>query len=123
MRVAVAIALVFVLLAVAAASAPGIGSSEPNGFVVSKLVADVRGRAPNVDTSLVNAWGIAASPTGPWWTSNEARGSSTLYSGEGRKQLLTVTVDGGPTGVAYYGGKSFRVSAGRLRSGSLHLRL
>ena len=60
----------------------------------------------------MNAWGIAASPTGPWWTSNEARGSSTLYSGTGRKQLLTVTVDGGPTGVVYYGGKGFRVSAG-----------
>jgi hypothetical protein len=80
--------------------------------VVSKLVADVPGHARNVDPELVNAWGIAASPTGPWWTSNEARESSTLYSGAGRKQLLTVTVEGGPTGVAYYGGKSFLVSAG-----------
>ena len=82
-------------------------------YVVSKLVADRAGRAANADPALVNAWGIAASPTGPWWTSNEARGSSTLYSGDGRKQLLTVTVDGGPTGVAYYGGKRFRVAAGR----------
>jgi uncharacterized protein (TIGR03118 family) len=60
----------------------------------------------------VNAWGLAASPTGPWWTSNEARGSSTLYSGTGTKQHLTVHVDGGPTGVVYNGGSGFVVHGG-----------
>ena len=64
------------------------------------------------DPQVVNAWGLAASPTGPWWTSNEARGSSTLYSGGGRKQLLTVHVDGGPTGVVYHGGTGFVVRGG-----------
>jgi uncharacterized protein (TIGR03118 family) len=59
----------------------------------------------------VNAWGLAASPTGPWWTSNEAQSTSTLYSGEGRKQLLTVKVEGGPTGVVFHGGKGFPVRA------------
>lgn len=68
--------------------------------------------APHHDPTLVNAWGLAASPTGPWWTGNEARGTSTLYSSNGRKQLLTVSVPGGPTGVAYYGGSSFIVRAG-----------
>jgi uncharacterized protein (TIGR03118 family) len=60
----------------------------------------------------VNAWGLAASPTGPWWTANEARSSSTLYSGDGRKQQLTVRVDGGPTGVVWNGGKGFVVHGG-----------
>jgi uncharacterized protein (TIGR03118 family) len=54
---------------------------------------------------------MVASPTGPWWTANEARGSSTLYSGAGRKQLLTVSVSCGPTGIAYNAGRGFRVSA------------
>jgi uncharacterized protein (TIGR03118 family) len=110
-RVAAVAALVLAGLATGAAL--GLGNESRSGYVVVKLVADERGHAPHVDTTLVNAWGIAASPTGPWWTSNEARGSSTLYSGAGRKQLLTVTVDGGPTGIAYYGGKGFRVSSGR----------
>ena len=30
------------------------------------------------DAHLVNAWGLAASPTGPWWVSNEASDTSTL---------------------------------------------
>jgi uncharacterized protein (TIGR03118 family) len=64
------------------------------------------------DPQLVNAWGLAASPTGPWWIANEARGSSTLYAADGRKQALTVVVPGGPTGVVYNGGPGFVVRAG-----------
>jgi uncharacterized protein (TIGR03118 family) len=64
------------------------------------------------DAALVNAWGLAASPTGPWWTSNEASPMSTLYDGEGRKQALSVRVDGGPTGIVYNHGPGFVVRRG-----------
>jgi uncharacterized protein (TIGR03118 family) len=64
------------------------------------------------DPQLVNAWGLAASSTGPWWTSNEARGSSTLYSGTGAKQHLTVQVEGGPTGIVFNSGRGFVVHGG-----------
>jgi uncharacterized protein (TIGR03118 family) len=110
MRVALAVALALAALGVAAAVVHG--AKQGNAYTVVRLVADRSGRAAHSDPALVNTWGLAASPTGPWWTSNEARGSSTLYSGTGRKQLLDVTVDGGPTGVAYYGGKGFLVRAG-----------
>ena len=102
-----------------AACAIGIGAALAFGgspratFVVRPLVSDRPGRAPSTDPPLVNAWGLAASPTGPWWTANEASSTSTLYSGAGRKQLLTVHVSGGPTGVAWYPGKALLVSAGR----------
>ena len=65
------------------------------------------------DAQLVNPWGLAASPTGPWWVANEARDTSTLYAGNGRKQALTVQVEGGPTGVVYNGGSGFVVRSGR----------
>jgi len=97
--------------ALAAAIAHG-SSPRSDAFVVSPLVSDRAGRAAHHDAELVNAWGLAASPTGPWWTANEARGSSTLYSSSGRKQLLTVRVDGGPTGVAYNGGTGFVIHGG-----------
>ena len=98
---AVGAALVAVVLAAA-------GSSRGDrGFVVRRLVTDAQ------DGKLVNAWGLAASPTGPWWTANEARDASTLYSGDGRKQLLTVEVGGGPTGVVFNGGPGFRIASGR----------
>jgi uncharacterized protein (TIGR03118 family) len=73
-----------------------------------------RGFAAEVhDASLVNAWGLAASPTGPWWTANEARATSTLYAADGHKQALTVDVEGGPTGIVYNPGDGFVVRSGR----------
>jgi uncharacterized protein (TIGR03118 family) len=83
-----------------------------DAYVAHPLVSD-RGLGARVhDGALVNAWGLAASPTGPWWTSNEASAASTLYDGEGRKQALTVRVDGGPTGIVYNGGRGFVVRRG-----------
>ncbi len=109
MRVAFVAALVLAGLAGGATLA--LGGGPRNAYAVQALVSDGHRRAAHVDRRLVNVWGLAASPTGPWWTSNEASATSTLYSGEGRKQLLTVSVDGGPTGIAYYGGRALRVSA------------
>jgi uncharacterized protein (TIGR03118 family) len=76
------------------------------GYVLKQLATD------RTDPQLVNAWGLAASSTGPWWTSNEARSSSTLYSGTGAKQHLTVQVAGGPTGVVFNGGSGFVIHGG-----------
>ena len=104
---AIAAAVGFVLVARAGASG--------DAYTMTPLVSDGGVHAPHVDRTLVNAWGLAASPTGPWPTGNEARGTSTLYSSTGRKQLLTISVPGGPTGVAYYGGTSFLVR-GNARS-------
>jgi uncharacterized protein (TIGR03118 family) len=109
MRVALLAALVLAGIGVAATLARGGGPR--NAYVMRPLVSDEHSRAPLVDRRLVNAWGLAASPTGPWWTGNEASSTSTLYAADGRKQVLTVSVPGGPTGVAYYGGKALRVSA------------
>lgn len=112
MRVTTAVALAIAAIA-GGAVVRGLRTSD-GGYAVQPLVADERGRAPRRDRDLVNSWGIVASPTGPWWTANEASDSSTLYSGGGRKQLLTVRVAGGPTGVAFYGGKRLLVRAGKV---------
>jgi uncharacterized protein (TIGR03118 family) len=105
------LALVGVGLGATLALAKGDRGSD--SYVVRPLVASGDVRAPHRDPLLVNAWGLAAGPTGPWWTANEAREASTLYSGTGRKVLLTVSVPGGPTGIVFNGGKGFPVTAGR----------
>ena len=97
-------------LVVAARSTP-----RDDTFVVHRLVADVPGRAAHVDPQLVNPWGLAATPTGEWWTGNEARESSTLYSGTGRKTVLDVHVDGGPTAVVFNSGRGFVERGGGRR--------
>jgi uncharacterized protein (TIGR03118 family) len=94
------------LVAVGAAGAGIATADRSDGYVVTRLATDAR------DAKLVNAWGLAASPTGPWWISSEARGASTLYAGNGHKQALTVTVEGGPTGIVYSGGRGFVVRSG-----------
>ena len=102
----------------AAAIAAAVGAALlllPRGadaYVVHRLVSDQGSAALVRDAALVNAWGLAASPTGPWWTANEARGASTLFAGDGNKQTLSVTVEGGPTGIAFNGGQSFVVRDG-----------
>src|SRR6478752_7195729 len=69
-----------------------------NAFVVRGLVSDGSLAGTTDDSNLVNAWGLAASQTGPWWIANEATATSTLYDGTGHRLPLVVAVDGGPTG-------------------------
>jgi uncharacterized protein (TIGR03118 family) len=72
-------------------------------FTVHNLVSDQSGSAPVTDASLVNAWGLSAGPTTPWWTSNNGTNTSTLYNGSGAKQALTVSVPGAPSGTIFNG--------------------
>jgi len=79
------------------------------GYTVTPLVSDQAYQAPVTDPKLVNAWGISAGPTTPWWVANQGTNSSTLYDGLGAKSALEVTVPGGPTGTVFNGGTGFPV--------------
>src|SRR5437867_5166931 len=77
------------------------------------LVSDGAVPADLVDAALVNAWGLVASGTSPWWVADNGADLSTLYNGNtGAKQALTVSVPGAPTGVVFNGGTGFAVSNG-----------
>jgi len=63
--------------------------------------------------ALVNAWGLVASATSPWWIADNGTGLSTLYNGTtGAKLGLTVSVAGAPTGIVFNGGSGFVVTSG-----------
>jgi uncharacterized protein (TIGR03118 family) len=50
-------------------------------YTQTNLVSNIAGQAPLQDPNLQNPWGLVASPAGsPWWVSNNADGTSTLYS-------------------------------------------
>ncbi|MDA0167448.1 TIGR03118 family protein, partial [Solirubrobacter ginsenosidimutans] len=57
--------------------------------------------ADNVDPNLVNAWGLAAGPTSPWWVSDNGSDRSTLYNPAGTPLRLVVSVPGAPTGTVF----------------------
>ena len=81
-----------------------------NLYAVHRLFSDVAGAADHQDTDLVNGWGIVASPTSPWWVSD----NGTLYNGTtSAKVPLTVTVPGPPTGTVFNGSSAdFKVQVG-----------
>jgi uncharacterized protein (TIGR03118 family) len=64
-------------LAAALLSAPLFGATN---FVQTNLVADTAGAAAVTDPNLVGTWGMSATATSPFWVSNTANGTSTLYT-------------------------------------------
>ena len=74
--------------------------------------------AASVDPNLINPWGVAESPTGPFWVSNQGSGTSTLYNSSGTPQPLVVAVPGreapptGPTGQVFNPGGGFTLANG-----------
>src|SRR5579872_677907 len=64
-------------LAAALLSAPMFGATN---FVQTNLIADTAGVAAVVDPNLVGTWGISVSAGSPFWVSNAANGTSTVYT-------------------------------------------
>jgi uncharacterized protein (TIGR03118 family) len=102
----------------------GIGvltAAAQNSFVVKNLVSDLPGFATIQDTNLLNPWGIATSPTGPFWVSDNHAGLSTIYNSTGGVQSLVVTIPpptGGtppaaPTGLIFNGTHDFQVASNK----------
>src|SRR5204863_4284023 len=84
-----------------------------NLYAVHRLFSDVAGAADHQDTDLVNGWGIVASPTSPWWVSDNGTSKSTLYNGTtGAKLGLTVTIPGAPTGTLFNRSADLKVTVG-----------
>jgi len=101
-----------------------------NQFTDHALVVDnkeVVATSVTVDANLQNPWGIAFAPGGPFWTSNNASNSSTLYSGTGQVETQGVTgsattaisipasaagVPANPTGQVFNGAGGFMVMTG-----------
>ena len=88
-----------------------------SNYQVTNLVSNQAGKAKHQDTQLVNAWGIAFSPTGPFWVSDNGKGVSTLYNGMGVKQSTVVTIPpasgvglGSPTGMVFNSTSNFVIS-------------
>ena len=64
-------------LSVALLLLPGLAVAQH--YTQTNLVSN-NGNAPLTDPNLQNAWGLVAGPGTPWWVSNNAGGTTTLYS-------------------------------------------
>lgn len=111
-------------------SAAGAPAPTPTPVPVTKytrhnLVSDVPGLADQTDPNLVNPWGIALSPTSPFWISNNRSGTSTVYNTAGQPfptaSPIVVTVatpknastPAAATGQVFNSTSSFELAAGK----------
>ena len=108
-RLAVALVMLVAVVALGASSANG----GPDGtYTVHNLSSNVPGLAAHTDPDLKNGWGVSMPPTGPWWVADNGTGKSTLYSADGTKQGLVVTItNGAPTGTVFNSTSGFVVTA------------
>src|ERR1043165_2287734 len=76
---------------------PAAGQIVSSGYIQHNLVSDLPNMAVTTDPNLKNPWGLAFSPTSPFWISDNGTGVSTLYNTNAQKLGLTVTIPP-PTG-------------------------
>lgn len=96
---------------------PAAGQHYQQVNLISDLPNPPGGAAQVVDPNLVNPWGVAASPTGPFWVANQKTGTATVYNVNPTteavtKSSLVVPIPGGITGQVFNGSNRFMVSAG-----------
>ena len=88
------------IVCLTAASAAYSATPAGNAYLQHNLVADLPGNADFTDPNLINAWGIAASATGPFWVDDGGTGLSTVYSSNGTVSTTKVTVPPSAAGTA-----------------------
>jgi uncharacterized protein (TIGR03118 family) len=114
MRIASRRAVIFGLAALA------WGSTDVRaGYLVTNVVSDIAGLAANTDPNLKNPWGVSNPPAGPFWASDQAGNTATLYSGTGSPLSLVVSIPtaatgpNGPTGQVFNNNSSDFLIGGR----------
>jgi uncharacterized protein (TIGR03118 family) len=115
-------ASLFCAASLAACGGGGGGGSSPTtqkattGLTDAALVSDGVITAAHTDSNLLNAWGLAAAPGGPFWVADNNSNKSTIYDGNGNLQSPVVTIPAGingaanPTGQVYNGTADFVIT-------------
>ena len=99
-----------------------LGAAQPAGaappfYKQRNLISDDTTLIPaeHPDGLLLNAWGLAASATSPWWIANNGSDSSILFNASTNaiQSLVVAIPDGAPTGLVFNNsGGGFVVSNG-----------
>jgi uncharacterized protein (TIGR03118 family) len=117
-----AVSAVSVALALSVAACGG-GSSNATaqriqsvGLTDAALVSDGVIAAAHTDSNLLNAWGVAAAPGGPFWIADNNSNKATIYDGNGVPQSPVVSIPAGingpanPTGQVFNGTTDFVIT-------------
>ena len=97
----------------AASNTPG-----PSQFYLQhNLISDGFVTADHTNSNLVNAWGLDAGPTSPWWIADNGTGKTTLFNVTTGAIVEFIVpgaggAQGNPTGLVFNGGTGFVVNNG-----------
>src|SRR5579872_3611131 len=103
------------------------------GYTQSNIVSDLSSENPILtDSDLMNSWGIAFFPGGPFWINDNDTGLSTLYTGTGVKEGLKVTIPppsnasqgtiAAPTGIVWNGNPlAFQITGNNTTAAALFM--
>jgi uncharacterized protein (TIGR03118 family) len=110
---------------------------EETTFTQTNLVSDGSVSAVTTDTNLVNPWGVAFSPTSPFWVADNGKGVATLYDGAGTPKTaagfsaITIAVPNGqpmppdgstsPTGEVFNPTSGFAITANGVTAPSVFI--
>jgi uncharacterized protein (TIGR03118 family) len=94
-----------------------------NAYFQTNLVSDIAGIARTTDSNLVNPWGLAYSPDGPFWVGDNGTGQATFYNSTGNATTVSGqsnvqiplpdgTPGGAVTGAIFNPGNGFQISGG-----------
>jgi uncharacterized protein (TIGR03118 family) len=84
-----------IFAATLAFAATGVATPAKAGVDVysqTNIVSDGSVPALSTDSSLINPWGLAHKPGGPWWIANNNSGVSTVYNSSTGAKLLQISV-------------------------------
>ena len=87
-------------------------------YAQHNILSDGSVPADHTDTNVVNAWGLVAGPTTPWWIADNGTGKTTLFNIGTGTIVATFIVpgaggaQGNPTGLVFNGGTGFVVNNG-----------
>jgi uncharacterized protein (TIGR03118 family) len=91
--------LLAVTLLLLGALAANAAAQPPNAYLVHNLSSNVPGLADNTNPDVVNAWGLDATATSPWWVADNGTDLASVLTASGTALSLRPTVPGGPTGL------------------------
>jgi uncharacterized protein (TIGR03118 family) len=93
-----------------------VSSSALAQYQLTNLDSNQAKTAKFMDPLQVNGWGLARSSGSPFWVSDQGSGWSTIYTGQGVKEGLEVSIPsasgagpGQPTGIVFNGSGKFPV--------------
>jgi uncharacterized protein (TIGR03118 family) len=104
--------------ALSTATANHVAFGPTQFYAQHNLLSDGSIPADHFDANLVNAWGLVAGPTTPWWISDNGTGKTTLFNVSTNSIQAEFLVpgaggaQGNPTGVVFNGGTGFVVNNG-----------